>query len=159
FQPETSEALGFGFRCGFLGLLHMEIVQERLERESNVDLVQTAPNVTYEIKTTRGEVTRVDNPARLPDEGLIEEFREPIVRASILTPADSIGAIMKINEEKRANYKKTEYLGPQRVILQYDVPLGEIIYDYYDMLKSASHGYATLDYELIGYVASHLVKL
>ncbi|HVY61827.1 MAG TPA: translation elongation factor 4 [Planctomycetota bacterium] len=159
FQPETSEALGFGFRCGFLGLLHMEIVQERLERESDIDLVQTAPNVTYEILTTRGEVLQVDNPARLPDESVIEEFREPMVRASIVTPADSIGAIMKINEEKRAIYKKTEYLSPQRVILQYDIPLGEIIYDYYDMLKSASHGYASLDYEVTGYTPGNLVKL
>jgi GTP-binding protein LepA len=159
FQPETSEALGFGFRCGFLGLLHMEIVQERLERESDIDLVQTAPNVTYEILTTKGELLQVDNPARLPDESVIEEFREPIVRASIVTPADSIGAIMKINEEKRAVYKKTEYLSPQRVILQYDIPLGEIIYDYYDMLKSASHGYASLDYEVTGYQVGSLVKL
>jgi GTP-binding protein LepA len=159
FQPETSEALGFGFRCGFLGLLHMDIVQERLERESNIDIIQTAPNVTYEIVTTKGEVLKVDNPAHLPEEHIIEEFREPIVRASIVTPADSIGAIMKINDDKRAKYVKTDYLGAQRVILQYEVPLGEIIFDYYDMLKSASHGYATLDYELKGYVPSNLVKL
>ena len=116
----------------------MEIVQERLERESDIDIIQTAPNVTYEILTTKGEVVRVDNPARLPDESVIEEFREPMVRASIVCPADCIGAMMKINEEKRAIYKKTEYLGPQRVILQYEIPLGEIIYDYYDMLKSAT---------------------
>ncbi len=159
FQPETSEALGFGFRCGFLGLLHMEIVQERLERESNVSLVQTAPNVTYEIVTTRGEVKRIDNPARLPEEHLIEEFREPIVRASLVVPTDSIGAIMKLNEEKRAIYLKTEYLGPKRVILQYDVPLAEIIYDYYDFLKSATRGYGTLDYEVTGYRAAALCRL
>jgi GTP-binding protein LepA len=159
FQPETSEALGFGYRCGFLGLLHMEIVQERLERESDIDIIQTAPNVTYEILTTKGELLRVDNPARLPDESVIEEFREPMVRASIVCPADCIGAMMKINEEKRAVYKKTEYLGPQRVILQYEIPLGEIIYDYYDMLKSASHGYATLDYEVSGYQVGNLCKL
>jgi GTP-binding protein LepA len=137
----------------------MEIVQERLERESDVDLVQTAPNVTYEILTTRGELLRVDNPARLPDPSVVEEFREPMVRASIVCPADCIGAMMKINDEKRGAYRKTEYLGPQRVILTYDMPLGEIIFDYYDKLKSASHGYATLDYELIGYKAADLVKL
>ena len=159
FQPETSEALGFGFRCGFLGLLHMEVVQERLERESDVSLVQTAPNVTYEILTTKGEVLRVDNPARLPEEQNILEFREPIVRASIVCPSESIGNIMKITEEKRGAYKKTEYLGPHRVILHYEIPLGEIIYDYYDMLKSATRGYGTLDYEVIGFRPSHLVKL
>jgi len=159
FQPETSEALGFGFRCGFLGLLHMEVVQERLERESNVSLVQTAPNVTYEIVTTKGELLRIDNPARLPEEQNIEEFREPIVRASIVCPTESIGAIMKITEEKRAVYKKTEYLGAQRVILHYEIPLAEIIYDFYDMLKSATRGYGTLDYEVIGYRAANLVRL
>jgi GTP-binding protein LepA len=159
FQPETSEALGFGFRCGFLGLLHMEVVQERLERESDVSLVQTAPNVTYEVVTTRGEVLRVDNPARLPEEQNIAELREPVVRASIVCPTESIGAIMKINEERRGVYKKTEYLGPHRVILHYEIPLGEIIYDYYDMLKSATRGYGTLDYEVIGYRPANLARL
>ncbi len=159
FQPETSEALGFGFRCGFLGLLHMEVVQERLERESDISLVQTAPNVTYEVVTTRGEVLRIDNPARLPDEHLIAEFREPIARASIVCPVESIGAIMKLNEEKRGAFKKTEYLGAQRVILHYEVPLAEIIYDYYDLLKSVTRGYGTLDYEVIGYRPANLVKL
>jgi GTP-binding protein LepA len=159
FQPETSEALGFGFRCGFLGLLHMEVVQERLERESDVSLVQTAPNVTYEVVTTRGELLRVDNPARLPEEGNIAELREPVVRASIVCPSEAIGNIMKLNEERRGVYKKTEYLGPTRVILHYEIPLGEIIYDYYDMLKSATRGYGTLDYEVIGYHAANLVRL
>jgi GTP-binding protein LepA len=159
FQPETSEALGFGFRCGFLGLLHMDVVQERLERESDVSLVQTAPNVTYEVLTTRGEVLRIDNPARLPEEHLIEEFREPYVRASLVVPTDSIGAIMKLNEEKRGTYIRTEYLGPQRVILVYEVPLAEIIYDYYDILKSATHGYGTLDYEVVGYRPALLARL
>ncbi len=159
FQPETSEALGFGFRCGFLGLLHMEIVQERLERESNVSVVQTAPNVTYEVVTTRGDVIRIDNPARLPEEHLIAEFREPIVRASLVVPTESIGAIMKLNEDKRSTYLKTEYLGPQRVILSYEVPLAEIIYDYYDALKSMTRGYGTLDYEVIGDRPAKLARL
>jgi len=159
YQPETSEALGFGFRCGFLGLLHMEIVQERLERESNVSVVQTAPNVTYEVVTTRGDVIRIDNPARLPEEHLIAEFREPIVRASLVVPTESIGAIMKLNEDKRSTYLKTEYLGPQRVILSYEVPLAEIIYDYYDALKSMTRGYGTLDYEVIGERPAKLARL
>ncbi len=159
FEPETSQALGFGFRCGFLGMLHMEIVQERLERESNVGLVQTAPTVTYEILTHDGKVIKVDNPEKLPPVGTIEEFREPIVDAKIILPSEYIGAIMQLVDEKRATYKSTEYMGEKRAILTYVIPLGEIIYDFYDKLKSLTRGFGTLDYEVIGYVPDDLVKL
>ncbi|MCP4267549.1 MAG: elongation factor 4, partial [Candidatus Brocadiaceae bacterium] len=159
FEPETSQALGFGFRCGFLGLLHMEIVQERLERESNVGLVQTAPTVTYEILTNDGKVVKVDNPEKLPPVGSIKEFREPIVDAKIILPSEYIGAIMQLVDEKRATYKSTEYIGEKRAILTYIIPLGEIIFDFYDKLKSLTRGFGTLDYEVIGYVPDDLVKL
>jgi GTP-binding protein LepA len=159
YEPETSQALGFGFRCGFLGLLHMEIVQERLERESDVDIVQTAPTVTYEILTYDGSVVKVDNPEKLPDVSKINEFREPVVNARIILPAEYIGVIMQLVEERRAKYKSTEYLSEKRVILTYDIPLGEIIFDFYDKLKSSTRGYGTLDYEFIGYVPEDLVKL
>jgi GTP-binding protein LepA len=159
FVPETSEALGFGFRCGFLGLLHMEIVQERLERESDVDLVQTAPNVTYEVKLTDGVVKRIEKPGDIPESNLIEEFREPIARCNLILPADAIGALMKICTEKRGTYVETTWLSPQRVMLVFDLPLQEIVFDFYDMLKSATHGYGTLDYEVKGYVSADLVRL
>lgn len=159
FVPETSEALGFGFRCGFLGLLHMEIVQERLERESSISLVQTAPNVTYEVATTGGEVIRIDNPAKLPEAHLIAELREPIAHCQIICPAQSIGPVMKLNEERRGRYVRTEYISSERVILTYDVPLSEIVYDYYDQLKSRTRGYGTLDYDITGYETADLVKL
>jgi GTP-binding protein LepA len=159
FEPETSQALGFGFRCGFLGLLHMEIVQERLERESNVGLVQTAPTVTYEILTHDGNVIKVDNPEKLPPVETIKEFREPIVDAKIILPSEYIGAIMQLVDEKRATYKSTEYMGGKRAILNYTIPLGEIIFDFYDKLKSFTRGFGTLDYEVIGYVPEDLVKL
>ena len=159
YEPETSQALGFGFRCGFLGLLHMEIVQERLERESNVNIVQTAPTVTYEVLTFNGNVIMVDNPEKLPPVNEINEFREPIVNAKIILPTEYIGAIMQLAEERRAKYKSTEYLSEKRVILTYDIPLGEIIFDFYDKLKSLTRGYGTLDYEFIGYVPEDLVKL
>lgn len=159
YAPETSQALGFGFRCGFLGLLHMEIVQERLERESNVDIVQTAPTVTYEILTHDGDVIMVDNPEKLPPVSKINEFREPMVNAKIILPSEYIGVIMQLIEERRAKYKSTEYLSEKRVILTYDIPLGEIIFDFYDKLKSLTRGFATLDYEFIGYVPEDLVKL
>ena len=159
FEPETSQALGFGFRCGFLGLLHMEIVQERLERESNVDIVQTAPTVTYEILTLDGNIKRVDNPEKLPPVETIKEFREPIVNAKILLPSENIGAIMQLADERRAKYISTEYLSKKRAILTYDIPLGEIIFDFYDKLKSMTRGYGTLDYEFKGYVPEKLVKL
>ena len=159
FMPETSEALGFGFRCGFLGLLHMEIVQERLERESDVDLVQTAPNVTYEVLLPNGTVKRIEKPGDIPESNDIAEFREPIARCNLILPADSIGALMKICTDKRGTYVETSWLSPARVMLIFDLPLQEIVFDFYDMLKSATHGYGTLDYEVRAYVAADLVRL
>jgi GTP-binding protein LepA len=159
YVPETSEALGFGFRCGFLGLLHMEIVQERLERDSDIDLVQTAPNVTYEILRTDKVLVRVEKPSDIPEANFIEEFREPIARCSMILPAEYIGAMMKICTEKRGVFIRTEYLSPTRVMLVYDVPLQEIVFDFYDMLKSATRGYGTLDYEVTGYVPADLARL
>jgi len=159
YLPETSAALGFGFRCGFLGLLHMEVVQERLERDADLDLVQTAPNVTYEILQTDKTVKRVEKPADIPESNLIEEFREPIARCSMILPSEYIGAMMQICTDKRGTYVRTEYLSPTRVMLVYDVPLAEIVFDFYDKLKSATRGYGTLDYEITGYVASSLVRL
>ena len=159
FEPETSQALGFGFRCGFLGLLHMEIVQERLERESKVGIVQTAPTVTYEILTYDGKIINVDNPEKLPSVGTIKEFREPVVEARIILPTEYIGAIMQLVDDRRATYKSTEYMSEKRAILTYEIPLGEIIFDFYDKLKSLTRGYGTLDYEFIGYRPADLVKL
>ncbi len=159
FEPETSDALGFGFRCGFLGLLHMEIVQQRLEGEANVDLVQTAPNVTYEITTRTGEVLRIYNPQKVPDAGEIEEFRQPIVRVNFILRSNDIGPIMQLCTDKRGTYVKTEYLSPTRAQLVYDLPLAEVIYDLHDKLKSATKGYGTMDYELLGYVPADLVKM
>jgi GTP-binding protein LepA len=159
FEPETSDALGFGFRCGFLGMLHMEIVQQRLERESNLALVQTAPNVTYEIVTSKGETLHISNPTRIPDAGEIEEFREPIVKVNFILPSDCIGAIMQLCEDRRGVYVKTEYLSTTRAILTYELPLAEMIYDLYDKLKSATRGYGTMDYDLIGYRAGDLCRL
>jgi GTP-binding protein LepA len=159
FEPETSDALGFGFRCGFLGMLHMEIVQQRLERESNLALVQTAPNVTYEIVTRKGETLHISNPTRIPDAGDIEEFREPIAKVNFILPADCIGAIMQLCEDRRGLFIKTEYLSPTRAILTYELPLAEMIYDLYDKLKSATRGYGTMDYDLIGYRTGDLCRL
>ncbi len=159
YVPETSEALGFGFRCGFLGLLHMEIVQERLERDADLDLVQTAPNVTYEILHTDGTNSRIEKPSDIPESNFIAEFREPVARCSMILPAEYIGAMMKICTEKRGTYIRTEYLSPTRVMLVYDVPLQEIVFDFYDMLKSATRGYGTLDYEITGYVSAELARL
>ncbi|MDP6110300.1 MAG: translation elongation factor 4 [Planctomycetota bacterium] len=159
FDPESSGALGFGFRCGFLGLLHMSVVQERLEKEYDIDLVQTAPNVTYEILKTDGTTLLVRSPAELPDTGAIQEFREPMVDASILVPAESIGNVMKLGEERRGEYKSTEYLGSHRAILHYRLPLSEIIFDFYDKLKSSTRGYGTMDYVFIGYHQDNLVKV
>ncbi|MDR4506422.1 MAG: translation elongation factor 4 [Candidatus Scalindua sp.] len=159
FVPETSQALGFGFRCGFLGLLHMEIVQERLERESNISLVQTAPTVTYEIVTHDGTKVMVDNPEKLPPVSTIDEFREPMVEAKIILPVEYIGSIMTLASERRSKYKSTEYLSEKRAILTYEMPLGEIIFDFFDKLKSFTRGFGTLDYEFKGYVPEDLVKL
>ncbi len=159
FLPTSSEAMGFGFRCGFLGLLHMEIVQERLERESGIDVVQTAPTVPYQVLKSDGSVIEVDAPGDLPEPNYIEEIREPLVDVNLIVPADSVGAIMTLAEERRATYKKTEYLSADRVILTYEFPLAEIIYDFYDKLKSATRGYGTMDYEVTGFRTNDLVKM
>jgi len=159
FEPESSDALGFGFRCGFLGMLHMEIVQQRLERESNLALVQTAPNVTYEILTRKGETLHISNPTKTPEPGDIEGFREPIVKVNFILPSDCIGAIMQLCEDRRGIYIKTEYLSTTRAILTYELPLAEMIYDLYDKLKSATRGYGTMDYDLLGYRAGDLCRL
>ncbi|MBN1124983.1 MAG: elongation factor 4 [Sedimentisphaerales bacterium] len=159
FTPQSSPALGFGFRCGFLGLLHMEIIQERLERENDIDVVQTAPTVSYEVVTTDGVARRIDSPSELPDRTKIEELWEPFVRLEILTGTDTIGGIMKLAEQRRCQMIKTDYLGPTRVMFEYKAPLAEIVYDFYDQLKGISHGYATMDYEFIGFEASDLVKI
>jgi GTP-binding protein LepA len=158
-QPETSEGLGFGFRCGFLGMLHREIIQQRLERESNLALVQTAPNVTYEILTRKGETIIVDSPQDVPDAGQIEEFREPFVRLNLILPTSNIGDLMQLCTERRGIYVRTEYLSPTRAILVYELPLAEIIYDLYDKLKSVTHGYGTMDYEFLGYRPADLIRL
>lgn len=159
FEPESSDALGFGFRCGFLGMLHMEIIQQRLERESNLFLVQTAPNVTYEILTTTGETLHISNPTRIPGSGDIVEFREPVAKVNFLLPAENIGAIMQLCEDRRGTYQKTEYITPTRAILSYELPLAEMIYDLYDKLKSATRGYGTMDFEVIGFKAADLTRL
>jgi GTP-binding protein LepA len=159
YQPESSEGLGFGFRCGFLGMLHREIIQQRLERDCDLDLVQTAPNVTYEILTRMGETIAIDNPQDVPDAGQIEEFREPIARISFLLPSENIGDIMGLCADRRGIYLRTEYLSPSRAILVYELPLAEVIYDLYDKLKSVTHGYGTMDYDVIGFQAADLVRL
>lgn len=159
FEPETSIALGFGFRCGFLGLLHLEIIQERLEREFNLDLVTTAPGVVYKVHTTDGNVIELTNPSNLPDPSSIEYMEEPFVSAEIMVTTEFVGAIMQLCQERRGVYKSMEYMEETRALLKYDLPLNEIIYDFFDALKSRSRGYASFDYEMKGYVRSELVKL
>lgn len=159
FEPETSLALGFGFRCGFLGLLHMDIIQERLEREYDLSLITTAPNVIYEVFRTDGSVELVDNPARFPEPNYIDHVEEPYVNATIIVPKEYVGGVMKLSQEKRGEYDNMVYLDNTRVMLHYALPLSEIIFDYFDRLKSATRGYASLDYELSGYRYSQLVKL
>ncbi|MFZ0820311.1 MAG: translation elongation factor 4 [Candidatus Acidiferrales bacterium] len=159
YEPENSVALGFGFRCGFLGLLHMEIVQERLEREFGINLITTAPSVRYRITSVTHEIMEVDNPTKFPSPGLIEKIEEPIIRAMIITSEDSVGAILQLCESKRGVQKNFEFLSPTRVMLTYDLPLNEIVLDFYDRLKSVSRGYASLDYQLAGYQEADLVKL
>jgi GTP-binding protein LepA len=159
YQPETSVALGFGFRCGFLGLLHMEIVQERLFREFNQPIITTLPNVEYVVFKKNGEKVVVDNPAEMPAIGDLELVEEPYVKAQIVTPSEYVGNIMKLATEKRGLYKNTTYIDPTRADLQYEFPLSEIIFDFYDKLKSTTRGYASFDYELIGYRESDLVRL
>jgi GTP-binding protein LepA len=159
FEPETSDALGFGFRCGFLGLLHMEIIQQRLEQESDLDLVQTAPNVTYEISKREGGTVYIHNPQEVPDAGEIEEFRQPLVKVNFVLPTDQIGPVMQLCTDRRGVYVRTEYLSPTRAMLTFNLPLAEVIYDLHDKLKSATRGYGTMDYELIGYFQADLVRL
>ncbi len=159
FEPESSIALGFGFRCGFLGLLHMEIIQERLEREYNMDLVTTAPSVIYKVTKTDGTTFDLDNPSNLPDVGEIESMEEPMVKATIMTPTEYVGNIMELCQDRRGTYVSMEYMEATRVILHYTMPLNEIIYDFFDALKSRTKGYASLDYELTGYQPSKLMKL
>ncbi len=159
FEPETSKALGFGFRCGFLGLLHMEIMQERLEREFNLDLVTTAPSVIYEILLTSGEIIYIDNPSNYPDVAAIAEAREPMVKADILTPVEFVGNIMELCQERRGIFKDMKYLEETRVEMHYELPLNEIVYDFFDALKSRTKGYASFDYVMNGYLPSQLVKL
>ncbi len=159
FEPENSAALGFGFRCGFLGLLHLEIVQERLEREFDIDLITTAPGVRYRVTRTNGDVVEVDNPTKWPDPSDIRQIEEPIIDATVITREEYLGEILKLLEEKRGNQKKFEYIGGGRVLLLYELPLNEIVLDFYDRLKSASRGYASLDYHLAGHRVSPMVKL
>ncbi|PRR77253.1 Elongation factor 4 [Clostridium liquoris] len=159
FEPETSIALGFGFRCGFLGLLHMDIIQERIEREFNLDIITTAPSVIYKIAKTDGTILDITNPTNLPDTTEIEYMEEPVVKASIITPSDYVGTIMELCQNRRGTFKDMQYIETTRVVLNYEIPLNEIIYDFFDALKSRSRGYASLDYELKGYQRAQLVKL
>ncbi|MCM1566584.1 MAG: elongation factor 4 [Dehalobacter sp. 4CP] len=159
YENETSAALGFGFRCGFLGLLHMEIIQERLEREFGLSIITTAPSVVYKVNTTAKEQIFIDNPALLPPEGKIESIEEPVVKATIMVPSEYVGTIMELNQEKRGTFLNMDYITASRVSLYYELPLSEIVYDYFDQLKSRTKGYASLDYELIGYKEADLVKL
>ena len=159
FEPETSEALGFGFRCGFLGLLHMEIIEERITREFGIDIIATSPSVIYEVLLTSGEVISVDSPTKMPDRTLIKEIREPFITTNIFVPSDYIGPIMELCQDKRGIYKSMDYINETRVNIHYDIPLSEIVYDFYDRLKSSTKGYASFDYEICGYIAQDLVKM
>ena len=159
FQPETSEALGFGFRCGFLGLLHMEIIEERIEREFNIDLIATSPSVIYEIELTNGDIINIDSPSKMPDRQKIKDIKEPYIRTNIFVPSEYIGSIMELCQNKRGNYISMDYIDTTRVNIHYEIPLSEIVYDFFDKLKSYTKGYASFDYELIGYKSSKLVKM
>ena len=159
FQPETSEALGFGFRCGFLGLLHMEIIEERIEREFNIDIIATSPSVIYKITKTNGEILYIDSPAKMPDRQKINIIEEPYIKTNIYVPSNYIGQIMELCQNKRGNYISMEYITSERVNIHYEIPLSEIVYDFFDKLKGATKGYASFDYDLIGYKPSNLVKM
>jgi GTP-binding protein LepA len=159
FDPDTSEALGFGFRCGFLGLLHMEIIQERLEREFNLDLITTAPSVVYTVYKTNGESVRVENPARLPDPQTIDRIEEPIVTLTVHVPAEFVGPVLALCQERRGVQKGMQYASTDRVIVTYELPFAEVLFDFHDKLKSISRGYASMDYELLAYRADNLVKV
>ena len=159
YEAETSQALGFGYRCGFLGLLHMEIIQERIEREFKIDLITTAPSVIYKVVMTDGKELKVDNPSMMPDAQKIDHVEEPYVKASIMVPNDYVGSVMELCQQKRGNFITMDYLDSTRVSIIYELPLAEIVYDFFDQLKSGTKGYASLDYELIGYKQSKLVKM
>ena len=159
FEPETSQALGSGFRCGFLGLLHMDVVQERLEREFNLDLIMTSPSVDYHVDLTDGSQVVVDNPADMPDASAIKDIKEPFVKATIMVPNDYVGAVMELCQRKRGEYVTMDYLDKYRVNIVYKLPLSEIIFDFFDTLKSSTKGYASLDYEVDGYQPTELVKM
>ena len=159
YEPETSKALGFGFRCGFLGLLHMEIIDERIEREFGIDLIATSPSVVYEVVLTDGSKIMVDSPAKMPKREVISRTLEPYVKTSIFTPSEYIGSIMELCQDKRGTFINMEYLDQERVTIHYEIPLSEIVYDFFDKLKSYTKGYASFDYELIGYKESNLVKM
>jgi GTP-binding protein LepA len=159
FEPETSQALGFGFRCGFLGLLHMDVIQERLEREYDLDLITTAPTVVYKVNRPDGTVMEIDNPSKMPEPARMTSIEEPFIKTTIHVPTEYVGAIIKLCEERRGTQVSLSYAGPERVILVYDLPMAEVLYDFYDKLKSASRGYASMDYELIGHRAADLVRL
>ena len=159
FEPESSQALGFGYRCGFLGLLHMEIIQERLEREFNIDLITTAPSVIYDVHMTDGTIKKVDNPSMMPDPQKIDRIEEPYVKATVMVPNDFVGVVMELCQKKRGNFLNMDYLDKTRVSIIYEIPLSEVVYDFFDQLKSGTKGYASFDYELIGYKPSKLVKM
>ena len=159
FEPETSQALGFGFRCGFLGLLHMEIIEERIEREFGIDLIATSPSVIYEVEMTDKSIVYVDSPAKMPERQKIKQIQEPYIKTNIFVPSEYIGPIMELCQNKRGNYVSMEYLDTTRVNIHYEIPLSEIVYDFFDKLKSYTKGYASFDYEIIGYKPSNLVKM
>ena len=159
YVPEVSDGLGFGFRCGFLGMLHREIIQQRLERDCDIEVVQTAPNVTYEILNRKGETIEVHSPQDVPDSGQIEDFREPFVKISFIVPAENVGDLMGMCADRRGTFLRQEYLSPKRVLLAYEMPLAEVIYDLYDKLKSVTRGYGTMDFEFTGYRSADLVRL
>jgi GTP-binding protein LepA len=159
YQVENSAALSFGFRCGFMGMLHMDVIRERIERESDLPIIQTAPHVTYEVIRTDGSSEMVETPSDLPDLSVIEEIREPIVLCSIITPSDYIGTIMTMAEERRGTYIKTQYMTQKRVVIEYRLPFNEVVFDFFDRLKSSTKGYATLDYQFVGYEAGDMVKM
>ena len=159
FEPETSEALGFGFRCGFLGLLHMDVIEERLRREFDLDIIATSPSVIYEVTLNNGETMMIDSPSKMPDRTSIKDIKEPYIRTNIFVPSEYVGAIMELCQDKRGIYKELEYINSERVDIHYEIPLSEIVYDFFDRLKSSTKGYASFDYELIGYKSSPLVKM
>jgi GTP-binding protein LepA len=159
FEPETSEALGFGFRTGFLGLLHMDIIMTRIKREFDIDIIATSPSVIYKVTLTNNEEVEIDSPALMPDRASIKEIKEPYIRTNIIVPSEYIGPIMELCQDKRGDYIGIEYIDPTRVNIHYEIPLAEIVYDFFDKLKSISKGYASFDYELCGYKASNLVKM